>query len=453
MVLNKKSKIIVIGGGLTGLSCAYFASRAGYQVTVLESDNKLGGLIDTFEIGGNRLEKFYHHFFTHDTELLWLLKELGISDQLVFYNSSMGVYSCRRIYNFDGPVDLLKMGRLNIEDKIRFGLTSVYLSKLADWRKNENVPIYDWFLKYAGKNVTEIIWEPLLKSKFGSYYNQVPLSWMIGRLSQRVGSRQGFKEKLGYLQGSIDVLLKALVDKLQSQNVELITNARINQLVTDGHRLTGAGTMGRTYPADLIISTIPTTSLSQLVKEHDPKYAESLSKIGYFGALCLIYELTESLSDIYWLNVAEKNLSFGGVIEHTNLMTTDHYNGSHIVYLSRYFSPQEEDAQMTGEQIKEVMFSDLKKIHPKLTQSMIINTYLFKTNAAATVCDLNFSQKVPACKTPIDNLYTVNMAHIYPDERSCNNSIRTAARACKVMGIDTSYVPNGPSLAGLIGMQ
>lgn len=444
--------VVVLGGGLTGLSCAYFASRAGLNVTILEALPKLGGLLDTFEIGGTRLERFYHHFFTHDTELLWLLNELGISNQLIFYDSTMGIFSKDRIYNFNGPLDLLNISILSFVDKVRFGLTSIYLSKFADWRKYEQIPIYDWFLTYAGKNVTKVIWEPLLRSKFGTYYDRIPLSWMIGRLSQRVGSRKDVKEELGYLTGSTDVLLSSLVTKLKSQHVNFITDCRVENILGTENRLTKLITNKGEFSADSYISTIPATHISKLLEKTNPDYANRLSKIEYFGAMCLVYELTKPLGKVYWLNVAEKNFSFGGVIEHTKLVPPRMYGGSHVVYLSRYFSRQEKIGSLSDDEIDELMFHDLQKIYPKLTRSTIKNTYLFRTDVAATVCDLNFSQKVPTCQTPIENLYLVNMAHIYPDERSCNNSIRTAGKACRAMGIDTSYVPNGRSLSGLIGM-
>ena len=70
---------------------------------------------------------------------------------------------------------------------------------------------------------------------------------------------------------------------------------------------------------------------------------------------------------------------------------------------------------------------------------------------AATVCDLNFSKKVPNCKTKIKNMFLASMPHIYPDERSTNNGIRVAAETCKVLGIDSSFVPEGQSMSGKLG--
>jgi protoporphyrinogen oxidase len=59
---GKKANVVVIGGGFTGLSAAYELARLGVAVTVLEKDDRLGGLAGSFEINGHRIEKFYHHF-------------------------------------------------------------------------------------------------------------------------------------------------------------------------------------------------------------------------------------------------------------------------------------------------------------------------------------------------------------------------------------------------------
>ena len=53
----------------------------------------------------------------------------------------------------------------------------------------------------------------------------------------------------------------------------------------------------------------------------------------------------------------------------------------------------------------------------------------------------------------IDNLYIANMMHVYPDERSVNNSIRLAAEACSVMGINSKFVPKGSSISAIIGFN
>lgn len=452
MAVNDRNEVVIVGGGITGLSAAYMCAKAGKKVTVLEAGDKFGGLLNTFEIGGNRLEHYYHHFFTHDAELNWLIKDLGIEDKLFFQKTTMGVFRKGKLFDFNTPTDLLKFSPISFIDKIRFGFTSLYLGKVAEWRKYEHVPGLAWLNKWAGKSSTASLWRPLFNIKFGPYANEVPLSWMIGRLRQRINSGKVGDERLGYIHGSLQVLLDALMARLKELNVTLLNNQPVKEVVIDNNKLTAVKTTDRTLSADQFLFTIPGIYVGEMLRQV-PTLAKRLSDIKYFGAVCVILELTRKLSDIYWLNIADEGYPFGGIIEHTNLIPAKEYNGSHIVYLSRYFALEEDIAEMPEKDIEERMLVYLPKIYPEFDRSWIKKVYVFKTKTGATVCDLNFSQKVPDCKTEVENLYISNMSHIYPDERSTNNSIRIAAEACKVMGIDASYVPEKYSLSGKIGFE
>ncbi len=448
-----KRKLTIIGGGITGLSAAYLAAKDGWEVTVLEGSAQIGGLMGTFQIGGNRLEHYYHHFFINDAELLWLLEELNLSDKIEFKSTSMGIFRNNTIYDFNGLKDLLSFAPLGITDKIRFLLTSVFLGKLADWKNWEGISALEWFYKYAGTNVTDSIWKPLLEIKFGPYAGNVPAAWMVGRLKQRMNSRKGTDEQLGYLKGSLQILTDRLAESLKNLGVKIVLNAALEKMLIKDNTLHGVETKNGTYNDGLFLATIPTTHLSSLLRENSPEYAEKLSKIDYCGAVCTILEMDRSLSNIYWLNIADPGFPFGGIIEHTNFIYPEKYNGSHILYLSRYFALSDPMASASNSELLQQMTAPLKSINPEFDESWIKNTYVFRTKTAATVCGLNFSGLVPNCKTPVNNLYAVNMSHIYPDERSCNNAIRTAAQACKKIGIDSSMVPFGSSLSGHIGMD
>ncbi|MCR9063271.1 MAG: NAD(P)/FAD-dependent oxidoreductase [Cytophagales bacterium] len=442
------SKLTIVGGGMTGLAAAYLAAKNGQKVTILEGSEKIGGLLNTFEIGGEQLEHYYHHFFTQDAELHWLLKELKLKDKIIYKKTSMGVYRNGQIFDFNGIIDLLKFKPANLLDKFRWGLTSMYLGKVANWRKNEDVPTLEWFYKWAGKGMTDALWKPMLNIKFGPYADQVPLAWMIGRLAQRLNSRKGGDERLAYIEGSWKTLLDAIVSKLKDMGVEIITNAPVKELQIRNNKIEGLLAGEISISGGKYLVTIPSVYFER-VKGLDPKMGGK--DVEYFGAVCTILELKHSLSHIYWMNVADDGFPFGGIIEHTNFIGKEKYNGSHIVYLSRYFANSEDLASMTEDQIKERMIPPLKKINPAFSEDWIKNVFVFKTNTAATVCDLSFSEKVPSCVTEIEGLYIANMTHIYPDERSTNNSIRVAAEACKTMGLNVSEVPYGASLSGQIG--
>lgn len=450
--LNKVSfDIVIVGGGITGLSAAYIAAQKGQKVAVIEAGNSFGGLLSTFEIGNNRLEYYYHHFFTHDEELNWLIKDLKIQDKLFFKKTSMGIFKNGKIYNFNTALDLIRFKPINFFDKIRFGLTSVYLSKIANWKKCEHIPCIEWFKKWAGKSTTSSLWLPMLKIKFGSAASNVPLSWMVGRLKQRLNSRKNGDEKLGYLDGSLQVLTDSLLNKLNEMNVELITNSPIDKINFRGGEISGIMSADRMYTGKNYLFTIPGIYLSKMIENNYPEFALKLNEVKYFGAICVVLELYKSLSNIYWLNIAEDNFLFGGIIEHTNFIDKGKYSGSHIAYLSRYFTMHENIASMSDEEIKDSMINQLSEIYPDFNRSWLKSVYVFKTNTAATVCDLNFSKKVSKCKTIINNLFIANMEHVYPDERSVNNSIKIAIEAMKVMGINMDNSINSNSLSAKIG--
>ena len=446
--------MIIIGGGITGLSAAYIAAKQGVDVTVLEANTDFGGLLNTFEIAGTRLEYFYHHFFTHDAEIMWLIKELGLESELVFKKSTMGVFREGKIFEFNNPTDLFRFTPITLTDKLKFGFSSLYLGKIAKWQSYEDTNALHWLQKWAGKSTTANLWKPLLDIKFGPYASEIPLSWMVGRMRQRLSSREKGEEKLGYMRGSLHVLLQRLLAELRKLGVRLLNEHAVSDVeMTNGCIKKIVTKQGDLFEANKFLFTVPTNLIAKWLEKSALSLSNLLSKTEYFGAVCVILEMNNKLSDTYWLNVADKGFPFGGIIEHTNLIDSSNYNGKHIAYLSRYFAKNEEIAKMDSAAIQELMLPCLKKIYPKFSLEQIENVFVFKTNTAATVCDLNFSKKVPPCKTDIEGLYIANMNHIYPDERSTNNAIRVAAEACASMGFSKIKVPKNASLSAQIGFN
>jgi protoporphyrinogen oxidase len=451
--MTDKAELTIIGGGITGLAAAYIAAKQGQKVRVLEAGEEFGGLLRTFEVGGSRLEFFYHHFFTHDAEIHWLVKELGIEEKLIYQKTRMGVYRDGKHYDFNSPADLLKFKPISWLGKLRFAFTSLYLGKFAEWESAENIPALEWFYKYAGKSATDSLWKPMLDIKFGSYASQVPLAWMIGRLRQRLNSRKNGDERLGYLKGGLDTLLQALLSKLKELGVELINKSPVIDLqIDENNQLKSISTGSSQYSSDKFLFTIPGTIMSKVLKSV-PQLSEAVSRIKYFGAVCVVLEMKKPLSKTYWLNVADPGFDFGGVIEHTNFISSIEYGGKYIAYLSRYFDVEDPLFNSSNEAIKEKMIPQLNRLYPEFNSTDIEKAHVFKTSTAATVCDLDFSKKVLNCKTEVEGMYIANMMHIYPDERSVNNSIRVASHACMEMGLTKINVPKGLSLSGKIGFN
>ena len=216
---------------------------------------------------------------------------------------------------------------------------------------------------------------------------------MVGRLRQRVNSRKGSEEKLGYLQGSLHVLLQSLLQALEQKGVRLQTNARVKSVTVQNGELKSLQTEAGSFEADAFLFTIPTTHLAELMAPVAEPYAAQLRQIEYFGAVCTVLELNRPLSSTYWLNIADPGFPFGGIIEHTNLIPAREYQNRNLVYLSRYFATSDDLARMTTGSIQSLMLDGLKKVYPSLSDDNILKVHVFSSRTAAVVCDLNFLKK------------------------------------------------------------
>src|SRR5215470_14123315 len=100
--------VVIIGAGFSGLAAGFELSQRGVRVTILEQDAEIGGLAGSFRVKNERLEKFYHHWFTNDTYILQLVKELGTQQQVLFRPARTGMYFAHDFFKLSTPLDLLR---------------------------------------------------------------------------------------------------------------------------------------------------------------------------------------------------------------------------------------------------------------------------------------------------------------------------------------------------------
>lgn len=447
-------RVVVIGAGATGLAAAYLLARAGHEVLLTESAPLPGGLLATFDAGGGaRLEYFYHHFFTHDAEINWLLGELKLADRVAFRPTAMGVARGGALHPFDGIRDLLRFSPISLMARLRFGFSSAMLAYLPGYADAETTPALRWLERWAGRAATDAIWRPLFESKFGDIADRVPLAWMAGRLRQRARSRRGGEERLGYLAGSLQVLVDTLVADLQQRGVLLYLSNPVTALIREEGQVVGAATPAGELYGDAVLVTTPTPALAKLVQPLDAGYATALNRIEYLGAMCTVLALRQPLSNIYWLNVADPGYDFGGVIEQTNFVPASEYGGRHLVYLSRYLTTDKPLWSMPDAELVDRQLTQLERLFGKPVRPDVTQSWVFRGRYAAPRTEIGFHELIPAFRSPLPGLFAATMCHVYPDERSVNNSIRVAAEAVRALGLThaADAVPRNLSLSAKYG--
>jgi protoporphyrinogen/coproporphyrinogen III oxidase len=81
--VSPPGRVVVIGGGISGLTTAYRLAAAGVDVTVHEASDRPGGKLATTQVGDLRLETGADSFVARKPWAVDLCRELGLAGELV----------------------------------------------------------------------------------------------------------------------------------------------------------------------------------------------------------------------------------------------------------------------------------------------------------------------------------------------------------------------------------
>jgi protoporphyrinogen oxidase len=397
-------RIAIIGAGLTGLTAAYNLAKTGHKVTIFEKESFAGGLAAGFKEKGWQwpLEHFYHHFFPSDTAVKNLLSELGLSEKLFFARPKTSIYYKGKICQFDSPFSLLRFPYLSPLEKIRTGLVTAYLKLKTppgwnDWEL-EKAPAALWLSRFYGKKAYEVLWQPLLESKFGDQAKEISMAWFWARIKKR-------SARLGYLEDGFQVLIDKLVEKIKESGGKFYLNQTIcsNDLNHDNR-------------FERVLFATPTCPFQPADKKL-PKMRGALN-------LILVLKKTFLTDGTYWLNINEKNFPFVAVAEHTNFIDKKYYGDNFILYVGGYYPQDHRYFRLTKEEILTEFLPYLQRINPQFNIPLHTTYYILHTNKCAQpIIPVNYSKIVPSFKTKNPHVFWASMLHVYPWDRGTNYAI------------------------------
>ncbi|MFA6005775.1 MAG: FAD-dependent oxidoreductase [Patescibacteria group bacterium] len=463
-------KIAILGAGFSGLTAAYELNKAGHKVTIYEKNAQPGGAA-----GGFKEEKWewyldfaYHHWFTNDSDVLGLCKEIGWekivmvrpvtaslysnsndkstkstnqaqnSKNKVNSNLAIQQFSDSVSYKLDSPLDLLKFPRIPVIDRIRAGIVLALLKFGPPLQVYHRTTSYKLLTTLMGKTAFDELFKPLFEKKFGEYAPYINTMFMWARITKRTPS-------LAYPEGGYQALAnhfsRLLVSKgvtiLYSTEVKTVTRAssqfsvRSSQRSTSSQLSNGLKTKKselfknselETENYDVLINTLPSPIFLKLEKNILPdNYRTRLAGIKYLGAQTVILETKEPVLDkTYWLNLTQKNNPWMVAIQHTNFMDKKHFNGHHLFYLATYTN-------------KPLTFrhSDIQTRDAR--PSDIIKKWEFTIPYAQPIYTTNFIDHVPHYKTPVPGLYFANMEMTYPYDRGTNYAVKVGREVARIV--------------------
>ncbi len=429
--------ILIIGGGFTGLSAAYRLSRAGCAVTLVEAGDTLGGLAAGFEMLGAPLERAYHFLYQTDEHIIALADELGLGEALQFHDSSVSTYYDGVLYPMMTPLDLLRFKPLSFVNRVRAGVSAIMIQQVRNWQKLTDVTALEWLRKYAGRQVTDVIWEPLLKGKFDHYYDDVTMQWLWGRVKQRVETRDNRTntEKLGYFDGGFRVVVEALENGIRDAggDIRLGTPVSAVRRVGEAVEVEMAGGV-ETY--DRVLSTVSSSVTGRLLESHRPEapeYFDRLESIDYLDAAVLVFATEEPITEYYWHNINTPDSPFVVFLSLTALVGTERYGGRHVYYIGDYIPRDHWYMSADADDLKNHWYAELEKMFPSFDRAGLVDDQLFRFRDAQHIVDVGFEDKIPDHRTPVDGVYLSNFSQIYPMDRGTNLAIEEGAKMAELI--------------------
>ncbi|WP_428909377.1 protoporphyrinogen oxidase [Niallia sp. Krafla_26] len=187
MKLEHKKQIVIIGGGITGLSAAYYLQKAvrekhlPYDVTLIEASHRLGGQLQTYKRNGYVIERGPDCFLESQESATRLALEVGLGDQLVHNKpTSTLIYAREQLHSIPGgavigiPTDispLLKTNLFSFPGKIRAAGDFI----LPKSHHESDQSLGTFFRHRFGDEVVENFIEPLLSGVFAGDIDKMSL--------------------------------------------------------------------------------------------------------------------------------------------------------------------------------------------------------------------------------------------------------------------------------------
>jgi oxygen-dependent protoporphyrinogen oxidase len=273
-------RLSIIGGGITGLSAAWSASRSGakdLEITIIEREDRFGGKIRTDSIEGYLLEQGPDSFLTSRPEALRLCEDLEIDTRLVprIPRSVSTFVSHRHVlsplpdgYSTSLPMDAaaLAVSPLLSEDGGR---------RAREESAESDESVASLMIRRFGSEAFDLFVEPLVG---GIHAGDTAVLCAQATLPRRAaGQHEGARSQFLAFPGGTEELIQALERKLAG--VRILRAAGADAIRPHGRGYGIELSDGRVHEADALILAIPAHEAARIVLPLDAELPELIRLI------------------------------------------------------------------------------------------------------------------------------------------------------------------------------
>lgn len=302
------SRVAIVGGGVSGLSAAYYLGRYGIPCTLIEREHRLGGIVRTERFGDCLVEAGPDSWLAEKSWMLDLVRELGLGDRVIGSNDDRRrTYVVRRgrprplpesmrLLAPSRPWQAATSGLLGLASKARMA---------SEWfRRPRTLPersVAEFVEDHFGREAVEYLAQPLLAGVYGSPPEKLSADSVIPRFveyERQYGSllRGVWKNRKRHREAALFLTLRegmgSLTDALQRHlpgTCEVIADeVRVVEPSAAGWRVRAE--RGEWDASSVIVAT-PAPEAGRLLTGVDGALAERLGGIVYTSSVvvALVY--------------------------------------------------------------------------------------------------------------------------------------------------------------------
>jgi len=341
-----KPNIFIVGGGITGISCAYkIAKEFNYDVKLFEVESEFGGLSRNFVSGGWNFEYGPHNIHTQNEQVIVFLKELLGDDlkerkvnTLLFFRGNKVSYPLK---GFDiltslRPWEMILTGWDFLVTRINDFINNIEVTQYFD----------EWIIRRFGKKLYNIYFAPYVKKvwkidphELSSYVgiSRIPVLGLRKIILNQIGlifKKKLHPEETAFQKSYLPLhgagrIIDCLKKEAEKYNVSFFANSEVNKFVIKGGKVVelqvehvrGINKEIMTFPVnsqDMVISTMPINKLIESISSK-PHNIDIISKRLDFTSLVLFYFKVKKdfVFNRSWVYFSDEKTIFNRITEHT----------------------------------------------------------------------------------------------------------------------------------------
>lgn len=404
MIMAAGKSVAILGGGFTGLRLAYLLNQSGYNVTVIEKDNSLGGMCRTFEYQSNGDSYLFDYgphlyFIKYAEEFRGLL-----GDDLIELTSRFCMYTHGKRLSY--PLRPLELVREIGPFRAALYIADFLYHRLRPQGKNsEHASLESVMTRRFGKKLFDVFYAPYIEKCCGLPANEITSMWarerenVSGRsLMDNVRNKIRFllhktsREHMAKWNSPVAKDITAFYPRLGAGQIcsimskalapeQQLLNARITHVNCSDGKVSGIAVTTDEGPtvvvADLYVSTIPLPELFSLLNPAMPHLSEVAARLTYrmVRLVCLIVDREWAMDCLQIFSMDRKH-AFKRVYEPKSMSDVMAPRGKTSLCLEVCCNDGDETSSMNAEQLAARCISDLIDMEVLGSESEVTDSFV-----------------------------------------------------------------------------